>query len=155
MEKIVGVWVTTWLDWTKNTSEICKKAYARVTMLTKLKYAGIGDLEIVNIYILYIRSVLEYCSVVWHSTLTEEQTQTIEMVQKTCLKIILGQAYQNYQQALEYSGLESLAERRQHRCLQFSFKCHNRMFPVNPKIHQNMPTRNQEHFLEQEIRNIS
>ena len=62
-------------------------------MLTKLKYAGIGDLEIVNIYILYIRSVLEYCSVVWHSTLTEEQTQTIEMVQKTCLKIILGQTY--------------------------------------------------------------
>ena len=94
--KIVGVRVTTWLDWTKNTSKICKKAYAWVTMLTKLKYAGIGDLEIVNIYILYIRSVLEYCSVVCHSTLTEEPTQTIERVKKTCLKIILGKAYQNY-----------------------------------------------------------
>ena len=71
-----------------------------------------NEMELVNIYILYIRSVLEYCSVVWHSTLTEEQTQTIERVQKTCLKIKLGQAYQNYQQALEYCGLESLAERR-------------------------------------------
>ena len=39
--KLVGVWITTWLDWDKNTREICKKAYARLTMLTKLKYAGV------------------------------------------------------------------------------------------------------------------
>ena len=36
--KLVGVWLTTWLDWDKNTREICKKAYARMTMLTKLMY---------------------------------------------------------------------------------------------------------------------
>ena len=39
--KLVGVWVTTWLDWEKNTCEICRKAYARLSMLTKLKYAGV------------------------------------------------------------------------------------------------------------------
>ena len=39
--KLVGVWLTTWLDWDKNTREICKKAYARLTMLTKLKYVGV------------------------------------------------------------------------------------------------------------------
>jgi hypothetical protein len=39
--KLVGVWLTTWLDWDKNTREICKKAYARMTMLTKLKYVGV------------------------------------------------------------------------------------------------------------------
>ena len=38
--KLLGVWITTWLDWEKNTKEICKKAYARMTMLTKLKYAS-------------------------------------------------------------------------------------------------------------------
>ena len=26
--KLVGVWLTTWLDWDKNTKVICKKAYA-------------------------------------------------------------------------------------------------------------------------------
>ena len=36
--KLVGVWVTTWLDWNKNTREIWKRAYARMTMLSKLKY---------------------------------------------------------------------------------------------------------------------
>ena len=39
--RLVGVWLTTWLDWTKNTSELCKKAFARMTMLTKLKYVGV------------------------------------------------------------------------------------------------------------------
>ena len=91
--KLVGVWVDTWLDWARNTSEICKKAYARVSMLTKLKYAGVKTEELLNIFLLYIRSVLEYCSVLWHSTLTGEQTHDIERVQKTCLKIILGADY--------------------------------------------------------------
>ena len=36
--KLVGVWLTTFLDWDKNTHELCKKAYARMTMLTKLNY---------------------------------------------------------------------------------------------------------------------
>ena len=125
---------------------------ARVTMLTKLKYAGISAIELINIYTLYIRSVLEYCSVVWHSTLTEDQNQAIERVQKTCLKIILGQDYQNYKQAMEYCGLKSLVERREQRCLQFTLKClthpvHKRMFPVNPKIYEENSTRNQEHFI--------
>ena len=34
--KLVGVWVTTWLDWEKNTREICRKACARMTMITEL-----------------------------------------------------------------------------------------------------------------------
>ena len=75
---MVGVWLTTWLDWERNTSEICRKAYARVTMITKLKYVGVNMDDLINIYILYIRSVLEYCSVLWHSTLTVDQSQRIE-----------------------------------------------------------------------------
>ena len=57
--KLVGVWVTTWLDWEKNTREICKRAYARMTMLTKLKYVGVPTYDLLDIYILYIRSLLE------------------------------------------------------------------------------------------------
>ena len=80
--KVVGVWLTTWLDWERNTSEMCRKAYARVTMITKLKYVGVNIGDLINIYILYIRSVLEYCSVLWNSTLTVDQSQRIERVQK-------------------------------------------------------------------------
>jgi hypothetical protein len=38
--KLVGIWITTYLDWEKNTHEMCKKAFARITMLTKWKYVG-------------------------------------------------------------------------------------------------------------------
>ena len=137
--KVVGVWLTTWLDWERNTSEICRKSYARVIMITKLKYAGVSTVDLININILYIRSVLEYCSVLWHSTLTVDQSQRIERVQKTCLKIILGTEYNNYGDALECTGLEKLSDRRENRCLQFGLKCllhpvHQRMFPVNPQL---------------------
>ena len=148
--KLVGVWVTTWLDWDKNTREICRKAYARMTMLTKLRYVGVNTQDLLHIYVLYIRSLLEYCSVVWHSTLTIEQNKNIESVQKLCLKIIMGSEYESYEEALKWSGLERLSERREKKCLKFGLKSllhpvHSKMFPVNPKTSLH-GTRNKEHF---------
>ena len=151
--KLLGVWFTTWLDWERNTAEICKRAYARLTLITKLKYVGVSTEDLVHLYILYIRSVLEYCSVLWHSTLTTAQSYNIERVQKTCIKVILGEEYVDYPSALEICGLETLQERRENRCLQFGLKCllhpdHSNMFPVNPKVYRNIyNTRKTEHFI--------
>jgi hypothetical protein len=150
--KLVGVWLTTWLDWDRNTREICKKAYARMTMITKLKYVGVPIDDLLNVYILYVRSLLEYCSVVWHSTLTVEQSQNLESVQKLCLKVILGDEYSGYDNALESCGLVRLSERREDKCLKFGLKSllhpvHAQMFPVNPHILTNpINTRSTEHF---------
>ena len=150
--KLVGVWLTTWLDWEKNTREICKKAYARMTMITKLKYVGVSTDDLLHIYILYIRSLLEYCSVVWHSTLTGDMTHDIENVQKVCLKVILGENYAGYDDALELCGLDKLSVRREEKCLKFGLKSllhpvHSRMFPVNAHVLENtLNTRNNEHF---------
>ena len=92
---------------------------------------------LLDIYILFIRSVAEYCSVVFHSTLTGEQSNTIERIQRTCLKIILGEMYMDYSSALEMTGLDSLSDRRSKRCLDFSLKViknqrNSRLFPLNP-----------------------
>ena len=38
--KILGVWISDDLSWTKNCQEICRKAYSQISMLTKLKYVG-------------------------------------------------------------------------------------------------------------------
>ena len=149
---LVGVWITTWLDWDKNTREICKRAYAQITMLTKLKYAGVSEEDLITVFILYIRSLLEYCSVVWHSTLTAEMSNNIERVQKLCLKIILGEAYDGYDIALKTCGLQSLSSRREDRCLKYGLKSllhpvHSQKFPVNSHVKNNaLDTRNSEHF---------
>ena len=80
--KIVGVWLTPDMKWEKNTKELTRKAYSRMSMLTKLKYAGVGTEDLLDVYILFIRSVVEYCTVVWHSSITIELIKRIEMVQK-------------------------------------------------------------------------
>ena len=128
---------------------MCKRAYSRLGMLTKLKYVGVPVKDLIEIYILFIRCILEYCSVVWHSTLTLKQSQDIEKVQKLCLKIILGNDYQDYQNALKVSGLETLKDRREQKCLKFGLKSlvhpiHQKNFPVNPESVYNF--RNPEHF---------
>ena len=106
-------------------------------MLTKLKYVGVGTNDLINIYILFIRSCTEYCSVAFHSRLTTEQVADIERIQKTCLKVILGESYTSYADVLETTGLLSLHDRREKRCLDFSLKCiehprNSRLFPLNP-----------------------
>ena len=51
VNKILGLWLTEDAgNWQKNTSEICKKAYGRVAMLTKLKYAGVCIEDLIEIY---------------------------------------------------------------------------------------------------------
>ena len=134
--KLLGVWLSEDLNWEKNTKEICKKAYSRVTMLSKLKYIGLPIEDLIKIYILFIRSLTEYCSVVFHGSLTQELTRKIEQIQKTCLKVILSENYVSYEAALEMSGLETLHDRRESRCLSFAQKCvknteNRKMFPTN------------------------
>ena len=129
-----------------------KRAYARMTLLTKLKYVGTSTRDLIDVYTLYIRSILEYCSVVWHSTLTVQQSTDIERVQKLCLKVILGADYKGYEEALETCELEKLTERREARCLKFGLKSllhpvHCNLFPVNPSILSDYnETPNREHF---------
>merc|ERR1711954_466602 len=87
VSKLLGIWISEDLSWGKNCQEICKKAFSRLSMITKLKYVGVKIEDLLDIYILFIRSVTEYCAVVFHSSLTKEQSDKIEKIQKTSLKI--------------------------------------------------------------------
>ena len=136
--KILGVWISQDLSWSRQCSEICIQAYSRLSMLTKLRYVGVQIEDLIDVYKLFIRSIIEYCSVVYHSRLTEEQSNKLERIQKTCLKIILSEMYVDYQSALEMTGLSSLKSRRIRRCLDFSLKSikhpkNKKMFPASDK----------------------
>ena len=106
--KLLGVQISEDLSWDKNCQEICRKAYSRISLLTKLKYAGVSIEDLIEIYILFIRSIAEYCCVLFHSSLTVKQSNKLEIIQKTCLRVILGDMYVNYSAALEMTGLKSL-----------------------------------------------
>ena len=150
VSKLLGIWISEDLDWGKNCQEICRKAYSRLSMITKLKYAGVSRDDLLDIYVLFIRSIIEYCSVVFHSSLTKEQSNKLERIQKTCLKVILANDYVDYETALRVCGLETLNKRRESKCLSFALKCINheknrRLFPLNP-IKTDYEVRNRELF---------
>ena len=70
-------------------------------MITKVRCVGIPQEDLVDIYVLFIRSVAEYCSVSFHSSLTQEQSRKLEGIQRTCVTVILGERYNGYKSALE------------------------------------------------------
>ena len=92
-------------------------------ILGRLKYAGLNIDTLLTIYKLFIRCIPEYCSTVFHSSLTQEQAYRIERIQAHCLKIILSENYVSYDAALEMCNLEMLSTRREKRKLSFASKC--------------------------------
>ena len=99
--KLLGTVVTSDLKWNRNTSFIVKKANKRLELLRKISNFGADLDDMKNIYILYIRSLVEQSCTVWHSALTKENSQDLERIQKTSLKIIFKENYKTYEHALK------------------------------------------------------
>ena len=98
-----------------------------------------------KIYILQIRSKLEQSAVVWHSSLTQKCKNKLERVQKSALRIILGDQYLSYRNALKALNLQSLDERRESLCLKFAKKFKS-LFPKRQVAHS-MKKRGNEKFV--------
>jgi len=67
----------------------------------------------------FIRCLLEYACVAWHSTLTVNQTCALERVQKTCLRVIRGREYRGYESTLEVSNLGTGSSSRKNSVYRF------------------------------------
>ena len=148
--RLLGVLLSDDLKFGKNTQDICKRGFARISMITKLKFVGVPIIDLIDVYTLFVRSLLEYCCVTWHSSLTIAQADDIERVQRTSLKVILGEAYMDYESALDLCGLETLFKRRESRCLTFGLRSikqtkHKQMFPLN-EISETNQLRNKNKF---------
>ena len=120
--KLLGVIITDDLKWDENTTALVKRANARLELLRKVASFSTAWEDLKCIYILYVRSILEQSCVVWHSSLTEDNSNDLERIQKCALKIILGNKYNNYDDALQELDLQSLKERRKDLCLTFAKK---------------------------------
>ena len=65
---------------------------------------------------------MEYAPPVWHPNLTQTDSDSIERVQKTALKLVLQKRYLSYKTALNDIKLESLFTRRERLCMKFALK---------------------------------
>ena len=119
--KLLGTVITDRLTWDRNTEELVKKGYKRMRLLTATFTSSTNDLR--NIYLTFIRSVIEQSAVVWHSSLTKTNRKDIERVQKAAVRVIMGKSYTTYKAGLEYLNLLTLDRRRENLCVNFAKKC--------------------------------
>ena len=115
--KLLGLKIRDDLSWKSNTSELTRKAYSRMLIIKKLVQFDVPMDDLLYIYALYIRSVTEQSAVVLHSAITKGEQNDLERVQKVALRIILGQNYTSYPEALNFTGLDTLSDRRRNLCL--------------------------------------
>ena len=146
--KLLGTVVSNDLKWNLNTANIVKKANARMELLRKVASFGTPPEDMKTIFILFIRSLFEQSATVWHSSLSQENANDLERVQKSAMKLILQDQYKGYKNALNRLDMETLHERRENLCLNFAIKCTKnkklgKIFPKNIKKHE-MTTINRE-----------
>ena len=120
--KLLGVVLRRDLKWTSNTENMTERAYKRLWAIRRLKGMGASTEDMKDVFIKQVRSVLELAVPVWNGALTSAERRDIERVQKTALRIIIGEEYVDYQSALDMIGLESLEDRRHRLSLKFAKK---------------------------------
>ena len=111
--KLLGVTMQSNLNWDTQVNQMISKASKRMYMLYVLKRFRASAEDLTSVFRMYVRPILEYASPLWHSSLTKQQSDQLELIQKRACRIILGTVYGSYAEALEQLELCSLVKRRE------------------------------------------
>ena len=120
--RLLGIHITSDLKWQTNTQNMITKANSKLWVLRRLKNIGAKDEDLLDVYCKLIRCHLEFAAPVWQGAITRNERVDIERVQRCALRIILGDRYSSYENALEVMGLEDLEKRRVKLCLNFALR---------------------------------
>ena len=148
--KILGNIINDDLSWGDNCTFLIKKVNQRMELLRRAQSFGATNDEMVHLWVVYCRNILEQSCAIWHSSITEENSDDLERTQKAFTKLTLQNKYKDYDTALLKLNLTKLSERRQMLMMRF---CENGiktktlvdLFPENEKTHK-METRAMERF---------
>ena len=111
--KILGVTVTSQLNWDENTAMLVKKVNRRIQLLRAVWSFGSNIPEMVHLWNIYCLSILEQSSVVWGSSLSQENKDDLERTQKSFAKLVLREHYKDYEFSLMLLDLETLEKQRE------------------------------------------
>ena len=96
-----------------HVTEIKKKFRSRFWSLIHLRRSGIAGNELFKLFNVYIRPVIEYCSVIYHPLLTKAQSNEIERYQKQAVKLSFGWNKHYSEICEEYAGRKKIKIHRQ------------------------------------------
>ena len=95
-----------------------------------------------HIYKTFVRSVIEKSCVVWHSSLTRQNTKNLERVQKVAVKIITEGKF-SYKEGLKELKLPTLEQRRENFTHNFAKKCAS-----NPRTKNMFAQKEKKHIMQ-------
>jgi hypothetical protein len=147
---LLGTVITDKLSWDRNTEELAKKGFKRMQLLNAAAAFTSNRNDLKDIYLTFIRSILEQSAVVWHSSLSVKNKMDLERIQKAAVRVIMGKNYNSYKNGLKALRLDTLENRRESLCLKFTKNCLKNekmksLFPINKTSHP-MKTRKQRMF---------
>ena len=113
--KILGLTLQNDLKWGSHIDDMVRKGSKRLHIIRVLGWAGVPQQELVLIYISLIRSILEYCCPVWHTSLPQYLLDSVERIQKRTFRIMYPDL--SYKEALKQLRCSTLYERRENICM--------------------------------------
>ena len=116
----LGVTIDSNLKFSIHVNRIVSKAHRRANLILRC-FVSRDLSSLVRAFNVYVRPILEYCSVVWNPYLLKDIV-AIEKVQRRFTKRLRGMSTLTYYQRLVKLGLESLELRRIRADLVFAYK---------------------------------
>ena len=95
----------------KQVEQTVKKFYRQLWTIIHLKQAGLPTKDLVDLYKVFLRPIVEYCSAIIQPMITSTQSDQLEALQARCLRTIFGFNV-SYTRCLELSDLPLLSTRR-------------------------------------------
>ena len=149
LSKILGVVFSSSGEWDDNTNYLTSKANSRLHFLRRLKNLGAKTSTLLEVYTLFIRSILEYCAPLWAGNLKKSSVRALERVERNVMHLLFPG--KNYDNATREAQIVKLTERRFILTKRYSEK-----LVKNPKFahlfKQRQGSRTRGHKLFQEIK---
>ena len=120
--KVLGFHFTQKPTMHKHIESIIATIRRKYWTLRHLKKLGFSQSELVTVYRSNIRPSAEYCDVVYHSSLTDDQDERLERAQVGALRVIFDYKM-SARRLREAANVETLRERRIMHCDRFAEKC--------------------------------
>ena len=137
--KLVGFTFGHTPDATAHVKQIAEKHKRKKWMLYHLRDSGFKGKQLYKLYCCYVRSIIEYYSVVYNALLTKSQENQLERLQRHAVRLCYGHD-SPIGEIMDRECIESLAARRERRCDAFVKKSASNTrfreswFPLRPPV---------------------
>ena len=120
--KVLGFWFGRSPGAGTHVQKLVDKFRCRLWAMRHLRDSGMNKPDLLAVYRSILLPVADFASVTYGPLLTQDQSTTLEGLQRRAMKIVYD-SFVPYRLALEDAGLTTLENRRQHALKKFAAKC--------------------------------